>query len=102
MIVILANAETGLSHPLYAGGEMHSVIGVVRTSNIALAIDRLQNRLEESGFQSVAVVDAASVRFWRAFLPQSDSLHFWRALIGGLSVSVFDHDDRTGKPGIRR
>jgi hypothetical protein len=102
MIAILANAETGLSHPVYAAGEIHSVLAVARTSNRAIAVAQLQSRLHESGFERVTIVDAAPASLWRAFRPHSTSVHFWRALLNGLSVGIFDYDDQTGRPGLRR
>ena len=98
MTVILASAETGLSHPSYAGGEIHSVLAVMRTADQVAAIAQLKRQLLASGFSSVTVIDVAPARFLRSLRRAS----YWRALFFGVSLSVFDHDDRTGKRGIRR
>ena len=89
MIVVLARAETSQSHPTYAGGEIHAVVGVVRGSDPTTAVAALKRQLSDSGFAEVTIVDVERARFWRA-------------LATGTAISIFDHDERTGKPGIRR
>jgi hypothetical protein len=98
MIVVLARAETNQSHPTYAGGEIHAVLGVVRASDPSAAIAALKRQLSDSGFDEVEIIDVEKARFWRA----STTATFWRALATGIAISVYDHDERTGTPGIRR
>ena len=93
-IVLLAEAKASNSHASFEPGSLHSVVAVVRESDLDAAQKTVGADLGEVGFSEVEYSEARVVPAWVRFLPTSQGRALRQAWKDGASISVFEDDNR--------